>query len=136
MFFGRNTPLALLAAALILAFALTACGSSDSTSSTSSTTTSSDPPAANNGAPVRTTKGSKQFLKKGSSTNKLVEFGKEAPASEREAASAALAEVLVAREEGDFEKQCAASARLVAKNITSSKTSAGAEKNCPRELKE
>jgi hypothetical protein len=134
MFSGRNTPLALLAAALVLAFALTACGSSDSTSSSSSTTTSSDPPAANSGAQVSTKKGSKQFLKKGSSTNELVKFGKEAPATEREAASAVITENLVAREAGDFKTQCATMALLVAENVARPKKGAAATKACPADL--
>lgn len=111
---------------LVLSALSAGCGSSSSTSSGSADSTAENASA----------EGISAFLKPGSPTNKLVRFGSEAPAKEREAAAVALAETLEAREEGDFEKQCETSSLLVAKSITSSKTGAGAEKNCPRELRE
>jgi hypothetical protein len=114
------------AIAIVVALALLAgCGGGSSSSSSASS--NGDPVAQNPTA---------QFLKPKSPTNELVEFGTEAPAAERKAAEAVLAENLKARERGDFATQCATLATLVSEHMAEGKKKgAAAAESCSAELK-
>jgi hypothetical protein len=81
-----------------------------------------------------TTEGSAAFLQKGSTTNKIVEFGSEAPLPVRTEASDILTENLEAREEADFATQCATLAKEQAEQVTHAK-GVKAVKSCPKELR-
>jgi hypothetical protein len=115
-----------IAALLALTALSVGCGGSSSESNGSTGATAENVSA----------EGISAFLKPGSSTNKLVRFGKEASAAEREAASTVLAENSEAREAGDFDKQCATLAFAGADNIAATETGAAAMKLCPRNLAE
>ena len=89
---ARKYKIQLSLIAIFAAVALTAAGCGSSGSSSPETSSTSEPSAA-----ATPFKGQPQIVK----------FGKPAPASDREAASAVLAENLEAREAGDFATQCA-----------------------------
>jgi hypothetical protein len=105
-------------ALLALIFLLAAgCGGSSSSSAGSTTAESSS-----------------AFLQKGSTTNKIVEFGSEAPVAVRTKASDALTENLEAREEAHFAAQCATLAKEQVEQVSHAKGSKAA-KICPKELR-
>jgi hypothetical protein len=78
---------------------------------------------------------SNAFLKPGSTTNELVEFGKEGSKAEREAASAVLSRNLQAREKADFATQCATLSAQAVESVAVGKKGAAADKACPAKLK-
>jgi hypothetical protein len=102
----------------ILAIAISGCGGSSSS-------TPPTPQEAGKGEP------SKQFLGPGEK-NKLVEFGTEASAAEREAASAVLDRSFEARESGDFAVQCAT---LSSKGIEAVASKGASVSQCTVKLK-
>ncbi|HEY2478330.1 MAG TPA: hypothetical protein VGI17_06330 [Solirubrobacterales bacterium] len=67
--------------------------------------------------------------------NELVEFGHEASASEREAASKVLNKNLKAREDADFATQCATLSQSSIESVAVGKKGAAAVKACPTALK-
>jgi hypothetical protein len=69
---------------------------------------------------------SKTFLKPGTK-NKIAEFGEEASAKEREAASAVLEENFEAREAGEWAKQCASLTESAIKNVKEIASTQGGE---------
>jgi hypothetical protein len=104
-----------------LTAALAGCGDSGS-QSVESTPTAGNPSAV--------------FLKPGSPTNGLVEFGHEGTASQRKAAAAVLTKNLRAREVADFKTQCATVARVVAEKLSPEAKGPAAIKACPGKLRE
>jgi hypothetical protein len=112
--------------AVVLAALLVGCGGGTSSSASNATSASaSSGSGAGSSAP---------FLKPGSPTNELVEFGHEAGASERDAASAALSESLKAREDADFATQCQTFTRSLIEQVANPKKGSSAEKGCPTAL--
>jgi hypothetical protein len=77
---------------------------------------------------------SAEFLRLHSPTNKFVNFGTEASAREREAASKVLGENLKAREEGNFAMQCASLNRTTSAEITGSEKTSVVKDTCPKAL--
>lgn len=85
---------------VVLLACIAGCGGGGDTSSSTST-------AKEETAGTKSKDVSAQFLKKDGSNKFFVEYGDEASAAEREAAGAVLAKNLEAREDKDFEIQCA-----------------------------
>jgi hypothetical protein len=104
---GAPKLLLLVAFAALLASGLSACGGDDSKDSTA--------PAGQDTTAAATTEsgdsGSAAFRTPGGD-NSVQNFGEEADAAEREAASAALAAYMRARAEDDWAKQCATLAQV------------------------
>jgi hypothetical protein len=114
--------LLIVAAALLFAGCGGGSSSTSSSSASGSTTTTSD-----NGGGAEP---SKQFLKpKGK--NEIAEFGSEASAEEREAASEVVEESLKAREDADFATQCETLSLKGVKEVPGTKSRA----ECPKTLK-
>ncbi len=113
-----------VAFAIVLTSILGGCGGGggSGSQSTDPPTSSGDPSAA--------------FLKPGSPTNEVVEYGHESTPSEREAAAVVLTKNLRAREEGDFKTQCATVAKVVAENLSPQVNASAAVKACPQKLQE
>jgi hypothetical protein len=105
MHLGRR--IALMAAAIAVLAAVVGCGGGSGSVSSDS---SADPATANSGS-------SKEFIKPGSESNKYAEFGSEADAAEREAASRALSRSLQARAAGEWGVQCTTIATALIKEI-------------------
>jgi hypothetical protein len=123
----RRAPTILLLAMLGLALVFAGCGGSSSSSSDASTT------AATNAASTTDNAGdpSAQFGKTGN-PNPIVGFGREAPASEREAVSPVVEKNLKARAASDFATQCQTLSLAAIKKVPEAKT----RKDCPQALKE
>jgi hypothetical protein len=139
---GKQITVLLIAAALIAAL-VAGCGSSGSSSSSSSSESTSSSAAntttgssADSTAPASSSEGgsSAEFIKKGEK-NKIVEFGKEASASEREAASSVLEENLQAREAGDWAGQCSSLTAAAVKNVAKEAALTGTKGSCATDLK-
>jgi hypothetical protein len=88
----------LLPALLCLGLIVAGCGGGSSSSSSSGSSSTSD--AASGAEPSR------EFLDPKSPNNKVVTFGKEGSAEEREEANAVVIESLEARQAADFAAQC------------------------------
>ncbi|MBS1894787.1 MAG: hypothetical protein JST59_26095 [Actinobacteria bacterium] len=113
----RLLPLAV--AAVLLVFAVAGCGGG-----TSSSTTGAAAPD-----------GGKPFLKY-TKSKKIVAFGTEASAEEREAASAILAQNLVARQAADFAAQCSSLGNAGLEAVLGTiKSSLTAQPECAEALK-
>jgi hypothetical protein len=140
---GVSKPLLALAAVVLLAFALGACGSGsdDSTATTSAQETTATTPSAGSetSSPSDETKGegesqessgsggsddsssgsdeaSAEFRTPGGD-NSIQNYGEEADESELEAADTALSEFLAARAKGDWDGMCAALAKAAVEPI-------------------
>lgn len=111
--------------AVISAVLLVGCGGAASTSAPNATASAG---SASGGEP------SAAFLKPGSPTNELVEFGHEAGASEREEAVTVLSKSLKAREDADFATQCRTFTRSLVEQLANPKKGSAAEKACPTAL--
>lgn len=79
------------------------------------------------------TEASASFLSPGTKS-KVPKFGDEADSAEREAASEVLEENLVAREEGDWETQCATLTAAAIKSVEEEFALAATKPNCVRSL--
>jgi hypothetical protein len=123
----RRAPTMLLLTMLGLALIFAGCGGSSSSSPETSTA------AATNAASTtgKASEPSAQFGKTGN-PNPIVEFGHEAPASEREAVSPVVEKSLKARAAGDFATQCQTLSLAAIKKVPEAKT----RKDCPKALKE
>jgi hypothetical protein len=130
---GKLFRVVLIIGALTAAL-LAGCGggsssSTDSSSSAGSGSTSESSTATDSTADSGESEASAEFIRPGKK-NKEVEFGQEADAAEREAASAVLEENLQARASGDWEGQCSS---LTAEAVKSVEKSA-AKKSCEESL--
>lgn len=111
---GRTKLALALGLAAVLAASVAACGGGGSGgSSASSASTTGSGPAAPTG---KAREGSAGFVVPGGD-NSIQNFGSEAPASEREAASRVLESYLSARAAKDFGAECAALARSAAEPL-------------------
>jgi hypothetical protein len=115
----------LLASVTVVAAVALVVGCGGAGSSTDSATTA----AGSSGV------ASKAFVKPGSPTNELAEFGHEGSQAERAAASAVLSRNLEAREKADFATQCATLSQQTAEFVARGKKGAAADKACPAKLK-
>jgi hypothetical protein len=126
-----NKIVAALLALGVMALLVVGCGSGDSSSpplSTASDTTA-EPGAA--GSPDRSSEVARngEFIRPGGQ-NEIAQFGEEAAAVERDAASAVLEESLNARARGDWATQCSTlSAKAIEEVEEFSKVKEGCEKN-------
>jgi hypothetical protein len=111
--------------AIVSGALIVGCGGGSGTSGTNATASAS---SASGG------EASAAFLRPGSPTNELVEFGHEAGASERDAASAVLSKSLKAREDADFATQCRTFTRSLIEQVANPKKGSAAEKACPTAL--
>lgn len=108
---GNLANVLLAVAVVILIIAVGGCGGGSNASSSSSPDSGSKESPTNQSKVASSdpsTEPSAEFVQPGNSgVAQFVQFGKEASAAEREAASAVLTENLVARAAADFAKQCA-----------------------------
>lgn len=126
----------MLVASALAAMLLTACGGGGSDSSADSTTNS--PKTKTTASQEATPEGSqgepsREFVGKGPN-GKLATVGKESSPAEREAASRVLEESLKAREEGDWEAQCATLVGPLVQQLEEGSSVLGAGGGCPRAL--
>jgi hypothetical protein len=116
---------------VVLLACVAGCGGGGNSSSSTSTATTEKKEGAE-GAQSKDV--SAQFLKKDGSNKFFVEYGKEAPVAEREAAGEVLAKSLEAREDKDFVTQCATLTKKQLKELAIGKPHADPKTLCPKEL--
>ena len=118
---SRGPNLVRLVLPIAIVVAIAGCGGGGSSTAKS---TGSDPSSSAAGS---------EFVRPGGQ-NKIATFGQEAPATERDAASAVLTRSLRTREVGEWAAQCATLTPLLAKEIEESTPTSGRE-SCAKSLR-
>ena len=114
---GKGIAILCIAALVLAAFGLAACGSSSDAETDGGSSANA----------------SSEFVKNGASTQ-YANFGKEASTEEREAVSAILEENLKARASGDYAVQCASLSAGAIKTIVQAAATLPTGKGCGKEL--